>query len=63
MGMSVVAEGVETEFDALAMRHFGCTELQGFFYSKPVPADAIDKLLAAQNESGARVPTLATHTG
>lgn len=47
LGMSVVAEGVETEFDALAMRHFGCTEMQGYYFSKAVKADAIQAMLDA----------------
>ncbi|HWA21062.1 MAG TPA: EAL domain-containing protein [Caulobacterales bacterium] len=51
LGMSVVAEGVETEFDALAMRHFGCNEMQGFYFSKAVTAEAIHALLAAPAET------------
>jgi EAL domain-containing protein (putative c-di-GMP-specific phosphodiesterase class I) len=51
--MSVVAEGVETEFDALAMRHFGCNEMQGYFFSRAVSADAIQALLAADAQAPA----------
>jgi EAL domain-containing protein (putative c-di-GMP-specific phosphodiesterase class I) len=45
LGMSIVAEGVETEFDALAMRHFGCTDMQGYFFSKAVDSKTLDTLL------------------
>jgi diguanylate cyclase (GGDEF)-like protein len=46
LGMDIVAEGVETEIDAIQMRHFGCNELQGFFFSRPMPRAGIDALLA-----------------
>lgn len=45
LGMSIVAEGVETEFEAMMMTKLGCTELQGFYFSKPVDADQMVKLL------------------
>jgi diguanylate cyclase (GGDEF)-like protein len=45
LGMQIVAEGVETEYEALMMSHFGCTELQGFFFSPPVEADKLGPLI------------------
>ena len=36
LGMEIVAEGIETEFEAAMMIRFGCTELQGFYFSKPL---------------------------
>jgi EAL domain-containing protein (putative c-di-GMP-specific phosphodiesterase class I)/PleD family two-component response regulator len=46
LGMSVVAEGVETagQFDAL--KQYGCDTFQGFLFSKPVPADEFVGLLS-----------------
>ena len=45
LGMDIVAEGVETELEAVMMTHFGCTELQGFYFSKPIGADDMAELL------------------
>ena len=42
LGMDVVAEGVETESDAALMRLIGCSELQGYFFSKPLSVEAFD---------------------
>jgi diguanylate cyclase (GGDEF)-like protein len=39
LGMDIVAEGVETEFEAVTMARLGCTELQGYYFSKPLAAD------------------------
>ena len=47
MRMRVIAEGVETEAQALQLRRKGCDELQGFWYSPPLTADAFTGLLAA----------------
>ena len=49
LGMDVVAEGVESEAEAVMMRHLGCTSMQGYFFSKPVPAAEIDVLLQTFN--------------
>ncbi len=43
--MSIVAEGVETDYDALMMNHLGCTEMQGFHFSKPIEAAQLTSLL------------------
>jgi len=38
MGIATVAEGIETEEQAEALRSLGCTEGQGFLYARPLPA-------------------------
>jgi EAL domain-containing protein (putative c-di-GMP-specific phosphodiesterase class I) len=38
LGMSVLAEGVETEAQLNSLKAIGCDEIQGFYFSKPVPA-------------------------
>jgi diguanylate cyclase (GGDEF)-like protein len=45
LGLSVVAEGVETLFQADTLTGWGCEQLQGFLFSKPVPAAAIPALI------------------
>ncbi|MCA8886135.1 MAG: EAL domain-containing protein, partial [Hyphomonadaceae bacterium] len=47
LGMEIVAEGVETEAEASVMRLVGVTELQGFFFSRAVPADRVAELRGA----------------
>lgn len=37
LGMTVLAEGVETEIQAARLRDLGCHEAQGFLYARPVP--------------------------
>jgi predicted signal transduction protein with EAL and GGDEF domain len=45
--LKVVAEGVETEEQAQALRKLDCDQAQGFLYSKPVPADELARMLPA----------------
>ena len=47
LGLGVVAEGVETEAQAQALRVAGASHLQGFLFSRPVPAEEA-RVLAAQ---------------
>ncbi|MBV8591098.1 MAG: EAL domain-containing protein, partial [Acetobacteraceae bacterium] len=39
MGMVTTAEGVETEEQAAALRSYGCTQGQGFYFSRPIPGE------------------------
>ncbi|MFC5499966.1 putative bifunctional diguanylate cyclase/phosphodiesterase [Caenimonas terrae] len=43
--LKVVAEGVETEEQAQALRDLECDQAQGFLYSKPVSADDLARML------------------
>jgi EAL domain-containing protein (putative c-di-GMP-specific phosphodiesterase class I) len=45
LGMDIVAEGIETEVEAKMMAQFGCTELQGYYFSRPLEAEALVALL------------------
>jgi len=39
LGMRVVAEGVENAAQLALLREYGCDALQGFYFSRPVPAE------------------------
>lgn len=45
MRLRVVAEGVETEAQLGYLRQYGCDEMQGYFFSKPLPPEAFAELL------------------
>ncbi len=45
LGLKVVAEGVETAAHLDYLRTHGCDEVQGYYFSKPLPADALEALL------------------
>ncbi|MEW6764293.1 MAG: EAL domain-containing protein [Pseudomonadota bacterium] len=47
LGMQVIAEGVETEGQRDALLAMDCDLLQGYLCSRPLPAEAIPRLLAA----------------
>ena len=49
LGMSVVAEGVETQEQMDILRVLSCDEVQGFFISRPVPADQMTILMEKQS--------------
>ena len=52
LGLSVVAEGVETENQLRRLRAHGCDQVQGYLLGRPVPADLFMEMLSAQR-SGA----------
>ena len=45
LDISVIAEGIETEEQANFLRELQCDEVQGYFYSKPLPKEQIESLL------------------
>ena len=47
LGLSAVAEGVETPAQAARLRALGCTLAQGYYFSGPLPSEEVPALLAA----------------
>jgi EAL domain-containing protein (putative c-di-GMP-specific phosphodiesterase class I) len=48
----VVAEGVETEAQLAFLERYGCDEVQGFLYSKPIPGEECGALIAEDGRFG-----------
>jgi len=68
LNLKVLAEGVETEAQLEFLRAHECDELQGYYFSKPLPPEEIAALVAGQAAArpgppdwgcGIRVPVLA----
>jgi EAL domain-containing protein (putative c-di-GMP-specific phosphodiesterase class I) len=45
LGMAITAEGVETRQQLETLERTGCTEIQGYLFSRPVPVAALVDLL------------------
>jgi EAL domain-containing protein (putative c-di-GMP-specific phosphodiesterase class I) len=48
LGLEVIAEDVETAAQADFLKAEGCHELQGYLFSKPVPAEAFEQVLQSR---------------
>jgi diguanylate cyclase (GGDEF)-like protein len=53
LGMTITAEGVESLDQSRRLGLHGCDHLQGFYFSRPVPADKAAELLAARSARAA----------
>lgn len=52
LGLSVIAEGIETANQARLMGDYGCTTAQGYLYSRPLPEHALHRAITHQVAQG-----------
>ncbi len=52
LNTSVVAEGIETDAQALELERLGCTHAQGYLFSRPLSAQAAEALLTLNQPLG-----------
>ncbi|WP_281885536.1 bifunctional diguanylate cyclase/phosphodiesterase [Paenibacillus sp. YYML68] len=56
LNLKVIAEGVETEDQLQFLHHNHCNEIQGYYFSPPLDAFAIEKLMQARAMTAAAAP-------
>jgi len=61
LGLTVVAEGVETDHELEQLRQFGCDQAQGFLYARPMAAEALEAWLGAARDRGGGLRTTVTN--
>ena len=49
LGVPTIAEGVETEQQMLALREMGCDYVQGYYFSRPLPAAEYERYVAERD--------------
>ena len=49
-GMTVLAEGVETEHQAEMLRRFGCDRFQGYLFARPLPVNELESFVGSHLE-------------
>jgi EAL domain-containing protein (putative c-di-GMP-specific phosphodiesterase class I) len=50
LGLDLIAEGVETDEHLAYLSNFGCNNYQGYFFSKPLPADQLSSYVKSLND-------------
>lgn len=62
LGVKTTAEGVETQMEMESVRLAGCSEVQGYLFSKPVPFAEIPTLITRVRSTKTSAPTMVTDT-
>jgi EAL domain-containing protein (putative c-di-GMP-specific phosphodiesterase class I) len=52
--LNIIAEGVETKSQLDYLTSLSCDEVQGFYFSKPLPADEFEAFMNAQQQKADR---------
>ena len=60
--LKVVAEGIETQAQVDLLKDIGCELAQGYFYSRPIAAEAIEQLLSDNRAANVRITRAKTAT-
>lgn len=60
MGLSVIAEGVETEAQLNTLLNCGCREIQGYYFSHPLPKEETAVFLRNEHNYGIRQAEIGT---
>jgi EAL domain-containing protein (putative c-di-GMP-specific phosphodiesterase class I) len=53
LDLTVIAEGVESERQRAVLEELGCRRAQGFLFARPMPADALGRMLESGGSGGA----------
>jgi EAL domain-containing protein (putative c-di-GMP-specific phosphodiesterase class I) len=54
LGLSVTAEGIETDEQARLLREWSCQAGQGYLFSRPLPAEEFTTLFRARSSRSSR---------
>ena len=63
LGVETVTEGVETREQARFLKEIGCTRLQGYYYSRPLPFEEIEKMIQTRTLPDFENPDEAVYYG
>jgi diguanylate cyclase (GGDEF)-like protein len=61
VGLQVVGEGVETQTQHDRLYNMNCDQLQGFYFSPPMPANAVERYIESRSGELTVVPEVASH--
>lgn len=63
MELPTIAEGVETAEQMLTLKNIGCDVVQGYYFSRPLPADEFEEYIKDKKLMGSALSKLKKSTG